>query len=94
MIIIECTASTLRAMLAYCDPVGGPMIAVTDDSLAKPLVQRIKDSVGEFHGSQKVTVYFEDTTDEKILAQEFKEVAEMIMTVFSTLYDVAGSLLK
>ena len=78
---ICCTAASLRAMLQYIDPAVGPKIAYDDDKLAEPLIEKIKFAVGDFHGSQSVSILF--TKNEEALYRQFKGVAKNISGIFS-----------
>lgn len=89
---ISLTASTLRAMLQYIDPEGGPKIAADNDSLAEPLVEKIREAVGERHGSARVIVTFGD--DEVALQAQFTKVAENISGLFGDVASISRELMS
>jgi len=74
------TASSLRAILCYIDPVNTPIIAYDNDKYALPLIYKIKTAVGDRDGSQSVTITFSD--DEKELARQFNGVVGEIKKIF------------
>ena len=82
------TADTLRAILAFIDPPGGPRSAGDNDSLADALVEKIKAAVGNLHGTIRVTISFND--NEEALARQFHIVAEESAKVFENLAFVTG----
>lgn len=92
MITLCMTAATLRVMLLYVDPVGGPRIAADDDSLAEALVQRIREAVGEEHGSRYVRISF--SREETELLLQFAKVAENIAAVFDNVASLSRRLLS
>ena len=77
MIAIECTAASLRAVLAFCDPKQTPKIAYDRDDLAQPLINHIKKAVGDYDGSRVVLITFDD----RELAHQFKGVVLNIADV-------------
>lgn len=74
------TAASLRAMLAFCDPENTPKIAYNRDDLALPLIEKLKEAVGNLDGSQRVSIWFQD--DEQELKEQFNGVAGLIRQVF------------
>jgi hypothetical protein len=84
--ITQVSASTLRAILQYIDPVGGPQIAFDDDSLAPALIEKIKAAVGERHGSITVSIGFYE--DEAALREQFSGVIKKIHQIFSGLSEM------
>lgn len=74
------TASTLRAVLAYCDPNNTPKIAYDRDDLAIPLIEKIKSHLGERDGSQ--TVYISFGKEEAELERQFHHICDNISSIF------------
>jgi len=83
MITIYTTASTLIAMLAFIDPEQTPKIAYNDDSLAEPLRNKLKETIGDRDGSMEVTLQFTD--DETDLSDQFRGCAKNINDIFEML---------
>ena len=81
--IVECTAASLRSVLQFIDPEGGPQIAYEDNSLAGPLVEKVRNAVGDQHGGQRVQLVF--VSGERRLSEEFNGVTRNISTLFSNL---------
>lgn len=77
------TAATLRAILAFTDPLNTPKIAYDKDDLAIPLIEKIRDAVGGRDGSQSVTLWFDNDEDE--LKRQFNGICRNIQSIFSTL---------
>lgn len=75
------TASVLKAILCFIDAKKTPKIAFDKDEYAKPLRNKIKSSLGNKDGSQKVCISFSDDEDE--LQRQFSGVCENISTVFA-----------
>lgn len=73
-------------MLAYIDPEGGPQIAYDDDSLAAPLVAKVKEAVGEYQGSQGVFIAFNN--HERALYKQFQGIAQHISGIFAAIGNV------
>lgn len=90
--ILYCTASSLRAMLAFIDPQVGPRIAGDDGSLADALVEKVKKAVGDSHGTMNVSIFF-NPGEEKIAKQFFK-VAKNCSQVFDNIAGITGRFLK
>lgn len=78
-----CTAATLRAVLLFLDPVNTPKIAYDDDTLAEPLIAKLKDAIGDKDGSQNVTLSFNE--DERPLQIQFEGVCGAMSSIFSNL---------
>jgi len=81
--MLTCTAGSLKAILCFTDPENTPKIAYDNDSLALPLIQKIKDAVGERDGSQNVHLSFSDEEDE--LLRQFNCICESISGIFGSL---------
>jgi len=79
---ISFTASTVRAILSYIDPVGGPQIAADNDELAKPLINKLKDCLYEKNGSASVTLIFTTEDFDSGLHDQFKKVTKNISRIF------------
>ena len=79
--MLTCTASTLRAILCYLDPTNTPKIAYDKDELAIPLIDKIKDALGDRDGSQPVHVHFSQYEEE--LERQFSMVSKNISDIFS-----------
>lgn len=88
--MINLTASALRAILCFLDPVNTPKIAYDNDALAIPLIEKIKMAVGNRDGSQSVSISFDD--DEKELAQQFYGVVKNIKSVFDQIEYIAEAM--
>lgn len=83
--MLYCTAATLRAVLCYIDPVGGPRIAADDDQLADELVEKVKTAVGERHGSVSVSLTFSGEAEMKI-SDQFDKVVAKIRQIFADIH--------
>jgi hypothetical protein len=83
MNMLNCTAAALRAMLCFCDPNNTPKIAFDKDEFAQPLIDKIKEAVGDRDGSQPVYLTFNE--DEKELLRQFNGVASILKQVFDSL---------
>lgn len=81
--MLQCTASGLRAMLAFIDPQNTPKIAFDKDEYAQPLIDKLKEAVGGRDGSQGVYIIFREGEEE--LQRQFNGVAGNIKSVFSQL---------
>ena len=79
--MLTCTASTLRAILCYLDPTNTPKIAYDKDELALPLIDKIKDALGDKDGSQTVHINF--SNEERELERQFSMVSKNISDIFS-----------
>lgn len=78
------TAATLRAILCYIDAT--PKIAFDRDDLAIPLIDKIKDAVGNMDGSQDVSISFGyGSGDEEELEKQFIGVCDNIANIFNFL---------
>jgi len=76
------TAATLRAVLCFIDPQNTPKIAYDNDSLAIPLINKIKEMVGEKDGSQSVYCRFSE--EEQNLLEQYQGCCENISSIFKT----------
>ena len=74
------TAGTLRAILCYIDPKNTPKIAYDKDMYAQPLIDKIKEAVGDDDGSQPTYLSFNDS--EKELERQFYGVCKNIQGIF------------
>jgi len=82
--MLTCTASTLRAILCYLDPTNTPKIAYDKDELALPLIDKIKDALGDKDGSQTVHINFSNfNNEERELERQFSMVSKNISDIFS-----------
>lgn len=77
------TAATLLAVLCYIDSGKTPSIAYDDDSLAKPLADKLRAAVGKCAGSQEVMLQWVDGEDE--LLRQFQGCCQNIAGIFSQL---------
>lgn len=80
--MLNITASTLKAILCFIDPENTPKIAYDDDSLAIPLINKIKDALGDRDGSQSVYISFNNDEDE--LLRQFNGVCGNIKGIFNS----------
>jgi len=86
MVSIITSAGTLRAILCFIDPNNTPKIAYDKDEYAKPLIAKLKKSVGDYDGSQSVTIIFSvGEKDEKELMRQFNGVCGNIKDIIGTL---------
>lgn len=81
--MISTTASTLRAVLAYCDPNNTPKIAYDRDDLALPLIEKIKAQLGERDGTQHAWISFDK--EEAELERQFHHICDNISSIFETI---------
>jgi hypothetical protein len=81
--MLNTTASVLKTILCFIDAEKIPKIAFDDDSLAIPLINKIKDSLGERDGSQHVYISFDDEEEE--LLRQFNGVCGNIKNIFSSI---------
>jgi hypothetical protein len=81
--MLTTTASTLKAVLCFIDAEKTPKIAFDDDSLAIPLINKMKESLGERDGSQTVYISFNDEEEE--LLRQFNGVCGNIKNIFSSI---------
>jgi len=79
------TAATLKAILCFIDAENTPKIAFDDDSLAIPLADKLKEAIGNYDGSQTVSLIFYD--DEDQLARQFKGVCGNMKEIYEGLED-------
>jgi hypothetical protein len=79
--MIYTTASALKAILCYIDPEKTPKIAYDKDEYAKPLADKIKEALGNYDGSQSVSISFRDNEDE--LKRQFSGICEQMGEIFS-----------
>lgn len=77
------TASTLHAILAYTNPTQTPKIAYDRDDLALPLIDKIKESVGDLDGSKTCSIHFKNTENE--LHEQFVKICSAIADTFMNL---------
>jgi hypothetical protein len=80
--ILNTTASTLKAILCFIDAEKTPKIAFDDDSLAIPLINKIKKEIGDRDGSQSVSIGFNNEEEE--LLRQFNGVCGNIKDIFSS----------
>ena len=76
------TASTLKAILCYIDPESTPKIAYDKDEYAQPLIDKVKNAVGDNDGSNSVSISF-DEEEEKELLRQFNGVCKNINSIFN-----------
>jgi hypothetical protein len=77
------SAAALRTILCYIDPENTPKIAYDKDEYAKPLIDKIKNAVGDRDGSQSVSISF--GYDETELERQFFGVCQIIGDIFTGL---------
>lgn len=75
----NCTAGLIKAILCFIDPENTPKIAATDDSLAEPLIKKLKESIGDKDGSQPIYVHW--SREEWKLEKEFHLVLKNVQSV-------------
>jgi hypothetical protein len=80
---IYVTAAIVRTVLLFIDPVQTPKIAYDKDELAQPLIDHLKEAVGDKDGSIKVRLVFKDDYDE--LLRQFYGVCNNIKIIFTIL---------
>jgi hypothetical protein len=85
---LKCTAASLRAILAFIDPVNTPKIAFDKDEFSQPLIDKVKECVGDRDGSQPVSIWFEDSEGE--LKRQFSGLCHVIKSVFDNLNFCTG----
>lgn len=78
---IQTTASVLRGVLAFINPENTTKIAYDRDDLALPLIEKVKEMVRDYDGSQSVTIRFNE--GEENLFYQFHIVCENIAQVFA-----------
>ena len=83
--MINCTASTLRAVLCYIDPESTPKIAYDKDDYTEQLIARVKEAVGDRDGSQSVSIILEGE-----LARQFAGVCKNIKACMSSVVFCLG----
>ena len=76
-------ASSLKAILCFIDATKTPKIAFDNDSLALPLIEKIKDALGNADGSQYVSITFGHHEIE--LSRQFSGVCKNIGQVFDNI---------
>lgn len=74
------TASSLKAILCFIDPISTPKIAYDRDDLVEPLIEKVKKGLGDRDGSQTVSITFYKGEEE--LARQFNGVAGNIANIF------------
>ena len=77
------TAAALRAILCFIDPNNTPKIAYDKDEYAEPLIEKLKNTIGDSDGSQPVTLSF--GRDEEELERQFNGVCGNIRGIIETL---------
>lgn len=78
--MLNCTAASLKAFLCFVNPENTPKIAYDKDEFAQPLIDKVKEAVGERDGSQPVYISFTDNESE--LLRQFNGVCKNIKSVF------------
>ena len=76
-------ASTLKAILCYIDADKTPKIAYDNDELVQPLIDKVKNALGDSDGSQDVHISFD--YEEEELERQFVGVCGNIGSIFGTL---------
>lgn len=79
------TASALKAILCYIDAEKTPKIAYDDDSLAIPLINKIKRALGDKDGSEDVSITFGNSDEDKALEEQFSGICSTMSRIFGTL---------
>jgi len=87
--IINTTASCIKAILAFTDPEKTPKIAYEKDELAIPLINKLKESIGDKDGSLRVSVNF--SNEEQDLREEMMGICGNISDIFSGLHHVLSA---
>lgn len=80
--VIHLTAAIIRAILCFIDPTQTPKIAYDKDELAQPLIDHLKEAVGDADGTIKVRLSF---IGKEELEHQFYGVCGNIERIFDTL---------
>lgn len=80
------TASTLLAVLAYTDPTSTPKIAYDRDDLAQPLIDKLRNALGDKDGSQEVYLSFGNSDEDQELEYQFSQVCANIGSIFNSIH--------
>jgi hypothetical protein len=83
--MLNTTASALKSMLCFIDAEKTPKIAYDNDEMILPLIEKIKNALGDRDGSQNVYINFNNDEDEKELLRQFNGVCRNIKSVFSSI---------
>jgi hypothetical protein len=81
--MINLTASALKTILCYIDAEKTPKIAFDNDEYALPLIEKIKNALGDSDGSQSVSVHF--GYNEAELERQFYGVCKNIGEIFASI---------
>jgi hypothetical protein len=87
---LSTTASVLNAVLAFINPEQTPKIAWDRDDLAIPLIEKVKQAVGNYDGSLRVTLSFTDS--EADLEYQFSNVCKAISEILKTVHNSTQSI--
>lgn len=80
---IYTTAASLRALLCYINSGETPDIAYDKDEYARPLIQKVKESLGDRLGSQPASIVFYKGEEE--LLRQFEGCCYNISGIFKSL---------
>jgi hypothetical protein len=69
----------------FIDPNNTPKIAYDNDKLSQPLIDKIKEALGERDGSQSVSISFSYNEEGKELERQFNGVCKNIKSIFDQL---------
>lgn len=79
------TASALLAVLCFINPETTIKIVGDNHKLAEPLVNKIKEAVGDKDGSQGVSLHWDGSEEDNELRNQFQIVTGNMKEVFETI---------
>lgn len=88
--IIFTTAGTLLAVLAFTDPNNTTKIAYDRDDLAQPLIDKLRNAIGDKDGSQEVHLSFGNSDEETELEYQFSHICRNIGDIFNSLHRITS----
>lgn len=80
---IQTTAGSLKSILCFIDPTNTPKIAYDNDAYSEPLINRLKETIGDKDGSQSVFLTFRN--DEEELKRQFNGICKNIKGIMDNL---------
>jgi len=86
--MVYTTAGALLAVLAFTDPTNTPKIAYNRDDLAQPLIDKLRNAIGDKDGSQQVCLSFGNSDEEKELEHQFSQICRNIGEIFLEIYSI------
>jgi len=84
--VTNTTAGVIRAILAIIDPEQTPKIAWKRDELALPLINKLKESVGDRDGSLRASIWWNDEDAE--IQKELAGICGNMSEIFSSLHSI------